>query len=86
MEAPATTAARTPRKRDLDNPIAYTLEDARNTAGVSTTKLYDLIAAGTLDARKAGRRTVIMADSLNAYLRGLPPATINRKLRQKAAA
>ena len=72
--------------RPPTEPIAYTIPDAGRVAGIGTTKLYDLIAAGTLDARKAGRRTVIMADSLNAYLRGLPPATINRKLRQKAAA
>ena len=72
--------------RAPSEPIAYTIPDAGRVAGIGTTKLYELIGMGALDARKAGRRTVIMADSLRAYLSGLPPATIRMGQRQKAAA
>ena len=62
---------RTPAK-----PIAYTVDDASRIAGIGVTKLYEEIGAGALDARKAGRRTVIMAASLDAYLANLPSAKI----------
>ena len=62
--------------RTPTDPIAYTIPDAGRAAGIGNTKLYELIGLGVLDARKAGRRTVIMADSLRAYLSSLPPASI----------
>lgn len=69
---------------DATTPMAYTVPDACRTSGVGTTKLYELIGQGVLDARKAGRRTLITADSLRAYLSTLPPATI-RAPRRRAA-
>jgi hypothetical protein len=44
--------------------------------GLGTTKLYELIGAGILDARKAGSRTLITAESLNRYIASLPKANI----------
>ena len=71
--------------RPPTEPIAYTVPDAGRVAGIGTTKLYELIGTGALDARKAGRRTVIMADSLRAYLTTLPPACIRTGQRKAAA-
>ncbi len=65
--------------------IAYTIPDAGRAAGIGTTKLYELIGLGILDARKSGRRTVIMADSLRAYLNSLPKLE-SRGAYQRAAA
>ena len=61
-------------------PVAYTVPDACRTFGFGQTKAYELIGNGTLDARKAGRRTLITAESLHTYLRNLP------KLETKKAA
>ena len=42
---------------------------------IGRTKLYELIAAGDLDARKIGDRTVITCASINALIERLPPLT-----------
>jgi excisionase family DNA binding protein len=70
--------------RPLNTPVAYTVPNACQASGIGTTKMYELIGLGTLDARKAGRRTLITADSLHAYLEGLPRAEV-RAPRQRAA-
>jgi hypothetical protein len=44
--------------------------------GLGATKLYELIGAGVLDARKAGARTLITGDSLRRYVASLPKADI----------
>jgi excisionase family DNA binding protein len=72
--------------------IAHTIADAAKVSGLGRTSLYELIGAGRIEARKAGNRTLIPADSLRAYLASLPRADIRtgqRKadaLRQPAAA
>ena len=67
----------------ISEPIAYTLDDAGRVAGHGRTKLYELISEGVLDARKAGSRTLIVGDSLRAYLANLPRADI--RMGRKAA-
>ena len=57
-------------------PLAYSIPDAVHATGLPRTTLYELIGRGVLQARKAGRRTLIPADSLNGYLASLPAATI----------
>ena len=57
-------------------PLAYTIPSAQRASGLARTRLYQLMGAGTLAAFKAGRRTMIRADSLRAYLAALPPAVI----------
>jgi hypothetical protein len=41
---------------------------------ISRTRLFELIRTGEIDARKVGRRTVVMADSLHEYLQRQPKA------------
>jgi hypothetical protein len=56
--------------------LAYRVPDAGRITGLGNTKLYELIGAGILDARKAGSRTLITAESLNRYIASLPKANI----------
>jgi len=65
-------------------PVTYTIEGAKHASGLGATKLYELIGEGVLQARKAGRRTLVTAESLNAYLTSLPPAAIGRQHRKAA--
>ena len=62
--------------RDVNQPIAVTIPGAASMTGLGRSRIYELIGAGTLEARKAGRRTLVMTDSLRAYLSSLPPASI----------
>jgi excisionase family DNA binding protein len=41
-------------------------------AGISRSKLYELIAAGDLVARKLGRRRIILRRDLSRFLDALP--------------
>jgi hypothetical protein len=59
-----------------EQPLAYRIDEAKRTLGLGTTKLYHLIGAGLLDARKAGNRTLITGESLRAYVANLPKADI----------
>jgi excisionase family DNA binding protein len=56
--------------------LAHTIADAVKVTGIGRTTLYELIGAKKLDARKAGNRTLITADSLRNYIASLPPADI----------
>ena len=57
-------------------PAMYRISDAREIARLGNTKIYELIGAGILNAVKAGRRTLITAESLHAYIASLPKADI----------
>lgn len=51
-------------------PIAYSVRDACRVSSIGRTRLYALIKAGKLDARKIGKRTLIPAASLHALIAG----------------
>jgi excisionase family DNA binding protein len=58
------------------HPIGYSIREAVGATGgaVPRTTIYKLIKEGRLDARKSGRRTIVLADSLRKYVENLPPA------------
>jgi hypothetical protein len=56
----------------LPQPVAYDLATAVAVSGIGRTRLYAYIKAKQLKARKAGRRTVILASDLQAFLDSLP--------------
>ncbi len=64
--------------------LAYTIADAAKTSGLGRTTLYEAIGAKKLEARKAGGRTLIPAESLRAFIASLPAADI--RVGRKAAA
>jgi excisionase family DNA binding protein len=69
----------------IDTTLAFTIADAAKASGLGRTSLYELIGAGKLEARKAGNRTLIPADSLRAYLASLPAADIRTGQRRTVA-
>ena len=52
--------------------LAYDINGAARLMSVGRNKVYDEIAAGRLDARKVGRRTVITRDAIKVWLQALP--------------
>lgn len=48
--------------------LAYGIEDAAATLGLSRSRLYELIGAGEIAACKIGKRTIIPATELTAFL------------------
>lgn len=62
----ATTEANTEPK------LSYSIKGAIAATGYSQAKIYKLAAAGKVDARKDGKRTVITAESLRDYIANLP--------------
>lgn len=63
---PKTLAAQEPRK------LAYSIEDVQELTGLGRSFLYEQIKAESLPIRKAGRRSLIFADDLKAWLSSLP--------------
>lgn len=53
-------------------PLSYTVQSACLVSGVGRTRMYELIASGTIRAMKAGRRTLICAESLRSFVENLP--------------
>ncbi|MBK9584985.1 MAG: helix-turn-helix domain-containing protein [Alphaproteobacteria bacterium] len=52
--------------------LTMSIEETRAATGLGRTKLYQLINNGELKARKIGKRTVILKDDLEAFLKNLP--------------
>jgi excisionase family DNA binding protein len=52
--------------------LGYSAEEAAKVAGVGRTRIFSAIGSGRLLARKFGRRTVILREDLEAFLRALP--------------
>lgn len=69
----------------MTNAIAHTIADAVKISGIGRTSLYELIGTGRIEARKAGNRTLIPAESLRSYIASLPAATIRTGQRKAAA-
>ncbi len=53
---------------------AFTINEASTEIGVGRTKLYREISEGNIEARKLGKRTLILGDELRRYLNSLPVA------------
>jgi hypothetical protein len=54
--------------------LSYSIEEFSQITGIGRTKLYEAIDAGTLVARKHDKRTLILAEEGEAFLRALPKA------------
>ena len=52
--------------------MAFSLGEITMSTGLGRDKIYDAIRNGELEARKAGRRTLVTADALRRYLANLP--------------
>jgi hypothetical protein len=60
--------------KEPSSPIALSIAGAVGACGgaISRTRLFSLVKSGEIDARRVGRRTVIVADSLRAYIERQP--------------
>ena len=74
-----------PRCRTLENTAlteaieelrreALTISEVCSACGLGRTKVYEAIATGSLKAKKAGKRTLVLRHHLQEFLTGLPEA------------
>jgi excisionase family DNA binding protein len=65
--------------------IFYTVSEAKAALGIGTTRLYELLTAGQLRARKLGNTTLIEAESMQELVKSLPFGKFTTHAKQMAA-
>lgn len=65
-------------------PIALQIPDAVKVSGLGRSSIYKAIQEGKLPTRKAGKRTLILADDLRKFIDALPPSLSTLKAARAA--
>jgi excisionase family DNA binding protein len=63
-------------------PYTFNVPTAAAAIGISRARLYQLIGAGDLEARKVGSKTVVLRSEIERYVAGLPVAAIKPTARR----
>jgi excisionase family DNA binding protein len=58
----------------FNQKLSLSVEEAAEATGIGRSKLYEAMRDGLLQARKFGRRTIILRDDLEQFLSALPKA------------
>jgi hypothetical protein len=61
-------------------PLTVTFDEAMRITGETRSQLYNLIAAGQIDAVKSGTKTLVVYASLKKRLANLPKLKLKRRL------
>ncbi|TWA59256.1 hypothetical protein FBZ82_12617 [Azospirillum brasilense] len=56
------------------DPIAVDIREACRVSGLTRTRIFGEIRNGALEAKRAGKRTLVLYASLKALVQSLPPA------------
>lgn len=64
--------------------VGYSIEEAAQSLGVGRTTVYDLMNSGDLESVKVGRRRIIPADAVGAFLAARRAATAGADARVPA--
>ena len=65
----------------MDNqPILLGILEAAALARVSRSFLYERLASGEIESRKAGRRRLVLAASLNQWMSNLPTVALKQTI------
>jgi len=62
----------------MNTPLVLSIPEAARAVGLGRTSLYEAIRCGKLNARKHGRRTLILVTDLQAWVSDLPLAARSR--------
>jgi excisionase family DNA binding protein len=55
-------------------PVSMSIATAVRWSGISRSEMYNLLARGRIRAVKAGRKTLVLTETLQTYIRSLPSA------------
>ena len=58
------------------NPYSFTVDEACKHSGIGRTKLFELLSNGEIPRRKLGRKTLILAEDLKAFVESLPTTCV----------
>lgn len=56
----------------MENRLAFTIAEACAAASAGRTAIYEAIKSGSLQARKRGRKTLILRDDLKRWVESHP--------------